>query len=138
MGQPSTIYKPGKLNYVWNYLSSTLDNFKAKLLGYRNYTALLTQTGTSAPVATVLQNNLGQDIVWTYTGVGTYTGTAVGAFVAQSKVAVITSQTDLTDTGVTTGFRATDDTIIVATFNYAGAGLNGVLADSLVEIRVYN
>jgi hypothetical protein len=138
MAQPSTIYKPGKLNYVWNYLSSTLANFKAKLLGYRSYTALLTQTGTNPPVVTVLENNLGKDIVWTYSSVGTYTGTLVGAFVEQSKVAVITSQTDLTDTGVTTAFRASDDTIIVATFNYTGAPLDGLLSDSLVEVRVYN
>ena len=135
MGQPSTIYKPGKLNYVWNYLSSTLDNFKAKLLGYRNYTALLTQTGTSTPVATVLQNNLGQDIVWTYKGVGAYVGTAVGAFVTQSKVAVITSQNG-TNLGFTVANRHDNDTIYVET--YVGTtATNAVLSNSLVEIRVY-
>lgn len=72
MGQPSTIYKPGKLNYVWNYLSSTLDNFKAKLLGYRTYKALLTQTGSDAPVATVLENSLKLDITYEYDSTGLY------------------------------------------------------------------
>jgi len=74
MGQPSTIYKSSKLNYVWNYLSLTLDNFKAKLLGYRSYTALLIQTGIDAPVAIVLENTLGATITWTYNGVGEYYG----------------------------------------------------------------
>jgi hypothetical protein len=31
MGQPSTTYKPGKLNYVWNYLGKTLKEFAEKI-----------------------------------------------------------------------------------------------------------
>ena len=31
---------------------------------YKVYTALLTQSGTNAPVATVLENTLGGEIVW--------------------------------------------------------------------------
>jgi hypothetical protein len=72
MAQPSTIYKPSKLNYVWNYLSSTLDNFKAALLGYRTYKAMLTQTGTDAPVATVLENSLKLNLTYEYDSVGIY------------------------------------------------------------------
>ena len=72
MTQPSTIYKPGKLNYVWNYLSSTLDNFKAKLLGYRTYKALLTQTATDAPVAAVLENTLWINVTYKYDSNGIY------------------------------------------------------------------
>jgi hypothetical protein len=72
MAQPPTIYKPGKLNYVWNYLSSTLDNFKAKLLGYRTYKAMLTQTGTDAPVAVVLENTLKLTVTYQYDSAGIY------------------------------------------------------------------
>lgn len=72
MGQPSTIYKPGNLNYVWNYLSSTLDNFKAKLLGYRTYKAMLYQSGTDAPVTAVLENTLGLTITYEYDSPGIY------------------------------------------------------------------
>lgn len=50
--------------------------------GYLVYTALLTQSGTDAPVATVLQNTLGGTVVWTRNGVGDYTGTLTGAFLA--------------------------------------------------------
>jgi hypothetical protein len=47
---------------------------------YLVYTALLSQDGTDAPVATVLQNTLGGTVVWTRTGVGDYTGTLAGVF----------------------------------------------------------
>jgi hypothetical protein len=48
---------------------------------YKVYRALLTQSGTDAPVATVLENTLG-DIVWSYLQQGDYTGTLSGAFTA--------------------------------------------------------
>ena len=47
---------------------------------YKVYTALLTQTGTDAPVATVLENTLGGDIVWSYYAEGVYNGELLGAF----------------------------------------------------------
>lgn len=47
---------------------------------YKVYTALLTQSGTDAPVATVLENTLGGDVVWTRDGTGQYRGTLNGAF----------------------------------------------------------
>lgn len=43
---------------------------------YKVYTALLTQTGTNTPVATVLENTLGYDIVWNRLNAGGYTATA--------------------------------------------------------------
>jgi len=46
---------------------------------YKIYSALLTQTGISDPVATVLENTIG-NVVWTRIGVGQYLGTLVGAF----------------------------------------------------------
>ena len=47
--------------------------------GAKVYRALLSQTGTNAPVATVLENTLG-NIVWTRDSAGTYFGTLTGAF----------------------------------------------------------
>lgn len=48
-------------------------------VNYKVYTALLTQTGTAAPVATVLENTIG-NIVWTRASVGVYLATLSGAF----------------------------------------------------------
>lgn len=39
---------------------------------YKVYTALITQSGTDAPVANVLANTVGVSVTWIYTGVGTY------------------------------------------------------------------
>lgn len=47
---------------------------------YLVYTALLSQSGTDAPVATVLENTLGGTVVWTRNDVGDYTGTLAGVF----------------------------------------------------------
>ena len=47
---------------------------------YKVYTALLNQSGTNAPVATVLENTLGGDIVWSYYTEGVYNGELLGAF----------------------------------------------------------
>lgn len=47
---------------------------------YLVYTAYLSQTGTDAPVADVLENTLGGTVVWARDGVGQYKGTLAGAF----------------------------------------------------------
>lgn len=47
---------------------------------YKVYSALLTQSGTDAPVATVLENTLGGTPVFSYVGVGEYRLTLTGAF----------------------------------------------------------
>lgn len=49
-------------------------------VSYLSYVALLTQSGTDAPVATVLENTLGGTVVWTRNDVGDYTGTLAGVF----------------------------------------------------------
>ena len=62
------------------------------LFGYKEYAAILTQTGTSAPVATVLNskspNYLG-DIIWTRNDIGDYTGTLNNSFKDGKTVCVV-------------------------------------------------
>lgn len=53
---------------------------------YLVYTALLTQSGTDAPVATVLENTLGGTVVWSYVSTGTYRATLSGAFTSNKTV----------------------------------------------------
>jgi hypothetical protein len=50
------------------------------VLNYKKYVALLNQSGTDAPVATVLENTLGGEPVWTRVNDGQYTCTLAGAF----------------------------------------------------------
>lgn len=49
-------------------------------LGVKVYRALLTQSSSDAPVATVLENTLGGTVVWTRDNVGVYIATLTGAF----------------------------------------------------------
>ena len=98
--------------------------------GYKVYTALLSQSGTSAPTATVLENTLGGTVVWTRNSTGLYTGTLAGVFTANKTWTSITS----TATGTVTGAVSTSvDTVTVAT-----SSLDSALTNSAIEIRVYN
>lgn len=56
-----------------------LDLLKNFIRGYKVYSAILNQSGTNAPVATILENTIG-DIVWTRNSSGTYYGTLAAAF----------------------------------------------------------
>jgi hypothetical protein len=67
-------------------LLAALGGYPAGTLFYR---ALLTQAGTAAPTAIVLQNTLSGDIVWTRLGVGEYKGTLTGAFTDIDKLFLI-------------------------------------------------
>lgn len=47
---------------------------------HKVYAALLSQTGDSAPIATVLENTLGGNVVWSREDVGFYKGTLANEF----------------------------------------------------------
>src|SRR5919205_1532875 len=47
---------------------------------FREYSAVVTQNGSDAPVATVLRNTLGGGVIWARADVGYYVGTLAGAF----------------------------------------------------------
>jgi hypothetical protein len=104
---------------------------------YLVYTALLTQSGTDAPVATVLQNTLGGTVVWTRFGEGIYIGTLAGAFAA-AKTFVIAQQANSGNSlGIDVGNDSVD-AIYLTTFNIGtGANADGQLINAPVEIRVY-
>lgn len=99
---------------------------------YLKYVALLTQTGTDAPVATVLENTLGGTVVWSYSGVGVYFATLSGVFTLNKTFAIVGSYG-----GQNGAFPVDADIVAVATANASGVGENGTLANTAIEIRVY-
>lgn len=128
-------YQLRPIKFLWQLLNRTISEAKVYILGYRSYTALLNQTGIDAPVATVLDNTLG-NIVWTRDGVGEYTGTLTGAFGDGSKlfmpyVLIYT----VTDRIVVAAYDS-PDTVIVGRFD-SGLPVDG-LKNRPIEIRVYN
>lgn len=110
------------------------------------YRALLTQTGTDAPVATVLENTLGGAVVWSRTTDGIYAGTLAGAFpVASTMATMITFTSD--DPSVSLSVFAinanTGNDINIASYSVptdpAGPGTNvdNLLVNNPVTILVY-
>ena len=101
---------------------------------YKVYTALLSQTGTNAPTATVLENTLGGNVVWSRSGVGTYTGTLTGAFVTNKTIGFqggsLTAPNSMVR--ITTGINN-----IQITTNTSTATADNLLGFTSIEIRVY-
>lgn len=104
----------------------------AELTPYLKYVALLTQSGTSAPTATVLENTLGGTIVWTRNDVGDYTGTLAGAF-SPNKTGAFSGFTS----GIVYIFRNTSSEMRINATDSAGSFSDGILVDTPIEIRVY-
>ena len=108
---------------------------------YKVYTALLTQSETDAPVATVLENTLGGEVVWSREGVGVYLATLTGAFPTNNRQVFIgTVKTwDGTNGGFVEGDEYVGDNNSI---QFQGFDRNAVQVDTFtnlaIEIRVYN
>jgi hypothetical protein len=113
--------------------------------GYLVYTALLTQTGTDAPVATILQNTLGGTPVWGYTSAGLYTVTLAGVFTVNKTVIFVQPMPINASANRTNLLQLTHtsaDVITLKTMYQNGsdsltATIDGVLVDVGIEIRVF-
>ena len=105
---------------------------------YLVYTAILRQTGTDDPVATVLANTLSADIVWTRTSAGVYFGTLSGAFTnglttVSCNYGVVSGTAD-----IITGFRSNSNVIRVQTYRSDDSSLAEMEGSLIfIEIRVY-
>ncbi len=102
---------------------------------YDSYVALLTQTGTAAPVATVLSNNLTATLTWARTGTGIYTLTANAAtFTANKTIVFLNNGSDLTATQVPPiVWTRTSDTVLTIT-----TGADAAITNGSFEVRIYS
>lgn len=103
------------------------------------YTAILNQSGTNAPVATVLHNTLGfngETIVWTRLSTGKYLGTLTGKF-PENKTIVIEG-TRFTTKHIAVGVHVPPNSIFVdqTALNTSETYEDGVY-NLAIEIRVY-
>lgn len=97
--------------------------------GAKVYKALLAQTGTDAPVATVLENSLGGTLVWTRDNVGIYFATLAGAFTTDAKIwsSLRAGHFYLTGgdaTQITTLVRGGDNYLILGVFDTTNGSIN--------------
>jgi len=105
---------------------------------YKVYTALLSQSGTSAPTATVLENTLGGTIVWTRSATGIYVGTLSGAFTVDKTLTLMNTGHNVN--GFEGISRVDADSVKVQTYINGPTYSDGRLSNSgaSIEIRVYN
>lgn len=112
---------------------------KENFNGYKSYVALLTQTGTNAPIDTVLQNNIG-NLSWEYVGVGNYKINGTNLF-GESKTVVFTTPfyDNAEETNCYVYFKlATNDSVEIFVYNDVVSGYhNNTLNNTPIEIRVY-
>jgi hypothetical protein len=130
--------KPCKGYKGWLNLDELIQSLAppAPEAAYKVYTALLTQTETDAPVATVLENTIG-NIYWIRQTTGGYQGILLNAFVSGKSWAVATGDAIAGDF-VQIGFN---DENTVQIWNYDLCSGTCSLNDGTaiyIEIRVYN
>lgn len=105
---------------------------------YLKYVALITQSGSSAPTAIVLENTLGGTVVWTRTTTGVYRATLASAFTI-NKTAVFAT-TGVPANGAVINevrfYRVNADYIALETRG-DNAYVDSNIANLTVEIRVY-
>lgn len=105
---------------------------------YKVYTALLTQTGTNDPVATVLENTIG-NVSFSYDSIGYYIIESDGLFI-QNKTYFSGASSNYGSDSVTLNFNYQNDSSInLITFDLGTQqSLDDALYLSPIEIRVYN
>lgn len=121
-----------------------------KVGGVKRYVALLTQTSTDAPVATVLENTLGGTVVWSRGQAGVFTATLAGAFPATTTFCTVLNvlENGRSQSGFVAIRREDSDTLWLTSW-LPGNGpaelegpvvytaADGMLTNCPVEIRVY-
>jgi hypothetical protein len=133
---PANQTNPKKgLNYLWNFLGTNLKNFssylKPYIVPYKSYTALISQTGTDAPTAIVLENTLGTVPTFNYEGVGRYSISLNGNFLTVNTFQLI-GNNNLGKFDILNIYDNGDDSVRI------DAGGNGKLTNTPIEIRIYN
>jgi hypothetical protein len=105
---------------------------------YKVYTALLTQSGTTAPAAIVLENTLGTTVTFSYLYVGNYEITfgIVPNFVKTTFLASPLNA-DASNWFLFVN-KYTFPTRIALTTRVNGVDTNNLLNSTFIEIRVYN
>ena len=107
--------------------------------GYLEYVALLSQSATNAPVATVHINTLGGEVVWVRDGVGNYTGSHAIPFQKTKTVVFLQNVKMGYDPIYSIATAVLDNhTINIQAVNASAQQFeDGILDCSSIEIRVY-
>ena len=117
-------------------VKSQLDAVAAR--PYKVYTALLSQTGTNAPTATVLENTLGGTIVWTRNLQGEYYGTLTGAFTLGKTYVTIVNGSSIDVIPLYYQTVRISSNVVRIISSKGTAQTDSLISEMSCEIRVYN
>jgi hypothetical protein len=99
------------------------------------YTALVSQSGTSAPTATVLENTLDGTVVWSRDSTGSYRATLAGVFTGNTVIFCTVTPGRIGK--FITAIRNVPDYCIFQTAGNSGTVEDTVFANTSVKIEVY-
>ena len=130
-------------NLLWPYGDVTIQNdlnVEGNINGVKKYVALLSQTGTNAPVATVLENTIG-DIVWSRQELGVYFGTLANAFPSTKSIcqaSLISLSGDGDATVIKRSYFGSASVVFIeSTDDNLDGGVYDLDGVCYIEIRVY-
>jgi hypothetical protein len=113
-------------------LDSLLANADAR--PYKVYTASLSQDGTSAPVAVVLENTLGVTLTWSRFGVGNYRLTASSAIFDVNKM--MATVTSMNDAQTYHGFYHNGVNTYIGLYQFSSP--SDGWSEIIIDIKIYN
>lgn len=121
--------------FVTDLISST-----PPVLPYKVYTALISQTGTSAPIITaILENTLEITLTFEYTSAGIYTVTASTAAFTTDKTVLNIMQVILSNGISNTCGDLTNNSFTLGSCDKNSvSNVDNLLLNTPLEIRVYN
>jgi hypothetical protein len=119
---------------VWSLITSSAPagNVAVKL-----YRALVSQSSTSAPTATVLENSLGGTVVWARSSTGTYTATLTGAFTSAKTFLITTGEAGTIAALKNVVVTRTSADVVTVTTGSGGTLEDSVMSNTPIEILVY-
>jgi hypothetical protein len=123
---------------IWTRLPARVKALEDNAPKYKVYTALLTQTGTDAPVATILENTANLTVTYTYYNPGIYLFSFVKLSSEKIVIDVYTKYGTFGNTinnNYTINPTSVNGTISVGS---SGPGADGSMVNLPIEIRVYN
>ena len=124
----------------WLLVATGVNTYKYASIPYRAYAALITQSGTSTPTATVLENSIG-DISITRVGEGQYYFNLVNGF-PEGKTSIICGPADSGYGGafyIILDSAEQPDAISISTVdNFDNIVSDDKLGNTYFEIRVYD
>jgi len=107
----------------------------AELAGCKVYRAFITQTGTNAPVPTIVGTNTIGPLVWARSSAGIYTATLINGFVGN--VTTIAGLSAVSATDVRIAFTKTSSDVVTFNVYQNDVLTDGLGQDQYIEIRVY-